>query len=331
MHLIFNKMVVFGMHAIAKLNIADHVSDTPVPVEEVAMRTNTHAPSLYRVLRSLTVVGVFAEASPRHFVHTPVSSLLRSDHPHSLRDMAIMFVDEWQTRAFVRMEDVIRTGTNGVILAYGKQAFDLFREIPDQAANFHRAMTSFSRTTGEVIAETIDLSSFKQFADVGGGHGLVLGKFLARFPQMRGVLFDLPEVVAGAPGAGHLSPFEKRVSIEGGSFLDKVPAGCDAYGLKHILHDWDDASCQRILSQMRAELVKAAPQTGRVFIFEMVVPESPAPAPAKLLDIEMLVCTPGGKERTETEFRHLLADSGLKLTGIKPTKTPICIIEAAVA
>ncbi len=122
-----------------------------------------------------------------------------------------------------------------------------------------------------------------------------------------------------------------RRVFESGSFFDRVPEGCDAYITKHICHDWDDESCRRVLSLMREQLVKAAPDKGRIFLCEMVVRETPGPAPAKILDIEMLVLTRGGKERTAAEFAQLFESAGLKLVSITPTQSPVCLIEASPA
>jgi hypothetical protein len=330
MNLLFGKMNYFSLAAIARLGIADHMSEAPTDVEQIALSSGTQAPFLYRVLRLLSSVGVFTEGPPRHFALSPAGRLMQSGNPHSMRDMAIMFADPWKLQSYARMDDCLRTGKDGVSLAFGKHAFDLFPQIPDQAANFHRAMTSFSRVAADAILEVADFSPFHRIADCGGGHGILLSRILEKFPQLKGVLFDLAEVVSGALGTGHFRGAEDRVTIEPGSFFERVPGNCDAYIMKHIVHDWDDGSCRRILSLMREQLVKTAPNTGRVFLAEMVVPDSPAPAPAKMLDIEMLVCTPGGKERTAAEFAQLLESAGLRLIGIKPLPSPVCLLEAAV-
>ena len=319
--LLFGKVTCFALGAMARIGIADHMSETPQAVAQIALASGTHAPSLYRVLRMLASFGVFAEAPDRKFALTPVGQLLRTDARGSLRYMAIMNTDQWTVEGYRHMDHCIRTGGDGVTAAFGKHAFDLFRDIPDQAQNFHHAMTNFSALLVEAILPAVDFSGFRRMADVGGGHGVLLRSFLHRFPDLLGVLFDLPEVAAGAPPAD-------RLSIESGSFFEKVPAGCDAYIMKHIVHDWDDGSCRRILSLMRDELAKTAPEHGRVLLAEMVIDNNPEPSPAKLLDMEMLVCTVGGRERTEAEFAELFASAGLQLVSIKPTHSPVCLIEA---
>jgi len=329
--LLFAKMAFFSFTAVARLGIADHLSETARDIEDIARDTATHAPSLYRVLRLLVSVGVFTEGPPRHFALNPAAQLLQSRHPRSMRDMAIMFSDPWQLRSYAQMDECIRTGADGVTLEFGRHLFDLFHDIPDQAANFHHAMTGFSVAASAALLEVADFSRFRRIADCGGGHGMLLSRILEKFTSLHGILFDLPEVVSGAPAAGYFRASEGRVAFESGSFFERVPDSCDAYIMKHIVDDWDDESCRRILSLMREQLAKTAPGTGRVFLCEMVVPEAPGPSPAKMLDIEMLVCTRGGKERTAAEFAELFESAGLRLVSVTPTPSPVCLIEASVA
>jgi cyclopropane fatty-acyl-phospholipid synthase-like methyltransferase len=222
------------------------------------------------------------------------------------------------------LEQSIRSGTDGTTLAFGKQIFDLFRDVPDQADNFHRAMTDFSSHAAQALLEAYDFSGIQKLADVGGGHGILLVSILRRYPAMQGVLFDLPEVIAGATEVAHFTGLDGRIHYESGSFLETVPAGCDAYIMKNIVHDWDDERAGTILRLMREKL----PAGGRVLLYEMVVPEDASPSPAKTLDIEMLACTPGGRERTEAEFRELFASAGLRLERVVPTAGPMCVLEA---
>ncbi len=324
MQLLFGRMVSFTTSAVAELGVADHMGPTPTSVEDLAVSTQSHAPSLYRALRMLASVGVFEEPEPRRFVLTSIGQMLRRDAPNSMRDMAIMFSDPWIIDGYRHMVHCLRTGGDGVTQAYGKHTFELFPEIPDQAERFHRAMTNLSTIAGRALVEAYDFSRFHRIADVGGGHGIILASILRAAPALQGVLYDLPEVLAGATPSGNLAGVEDRVVQQAGSFFDAVPAGCDAFIMKHIIHDWDDERCIRILSLMRAQL----PTQGRVFLFEMMVPEGGQPSPAKMIDIEMLVATCGGKERTESEFRQLFQAAGLTLESITPTKSPMCLLEA---
>ncbi len=311
--------------AIARLGVADHMGKDPVAVEELAAKTNAHAPSLYRVMRMLASLGVFKQTGGA-FALTPVSGLLRTDAPNSLRHMAMMLGDEWSIKAYAHMADCIRTGGDGITMAYGKQIFEYFAEHPEQAETFQKAMTNGSVIAAESVLKAYDFSGIERLADVGGGHGLLIATILERYPDMRGVLFDLPEVVAGVP-KGRLAECDGRLEVEAGSFFERVPDGCDAYLMKHIIHDWSDAHCRTILDLMRAKL----PPRGRVLLCELVVTGEPGPTPAKLLDIEMLVVTEGGKERSAEEFAALFETSGFRLNRIVPTSRPISVIEATPA
>jgi cyclopropane fatty-acyl-phospholipid synthase-like methyltransferase len=190
-------------------------------------------------------------------------------------------------------------------------------------ATFQAAMTSGSTLAGDAITQAYDFSGIKRLADVGGGHGALLVAILRRYPNMQGVLFDRAETVAGVPKE-RFAGCEGRIAIESGSFFERVPDGCDAYIMKHIIHDWSDEHCRTILTLMREKL----PKDGRVLVCEMVVTDEPGPTPAKMLDIEMLVMTVGGKERTPREFGELFASAGLKLGRVVTTPTPICVVEA---
>lgn len=176
---------------------------------------------------------------------------------------------------------------------------------------------------GNAVTDAYDFSGIKRLADVGGGHGALLASILRRYPNMQGVLFDRAEIVAGVP-KDQFAGCEGRIAIEGGSFFERVPDCCDTFIMKHIIHDWSDEHCRTILKPMRDKLST----DGRVLLCEMVVTDEPGPTPAKMLDIEMLMMTVGGKERTKDEFAELFASSGLWLSRIVPTERPICVIEA---
>jgi hypothetical protein len=324
--LLFGKQLTYCLSGVAWLGVADHMRSTPMPIETIAAMTGAHAPSLYRVMRALAAMGVFREEPGKRFALTQAGELLKSDASGSVRYFAMMFGDEWTTRAYEHFVECLRTGQDGVSQAYGKHVFDVLADRPDLSDTFQAAMTSGSTMAGKAVTAAYDFSGIERLADVGGGHGALLAAILRRYPGMQGVLFDREEIVAGVP-EDQFAGCEGRIEIEGGSFFERVPDGCDAYIMKHIIHDWSDEHCLTILRLMR----EALPREGRVLLCEMVVTGDPGPTPAKLLDIEMLVMTVGGKERTEEEFRELFAAAGLRLNRIVPTERPICVIEAVPA
>lgn len=326
MQLLFGKQLTFSLSGVARLGVADHMDGAAKPVEDIAAACGAHAPSLYRVMRMLAGFGVFEEGPPRHFALTPVGELLKSNAPGSLRYMAMMFGEEFAARGYEHITQCLRTGGDGVTQAYGKQIWEVLQERPDQCETFQRAMTNSTSVAAQAIVEAYDFSGIKRLADVGGGHGLLLAEILRANPDMQGVLFDRPEVVGSVP-QDQFAGCGGRIAIEAGSFFERVPGKCDAYLMKHIIHDWSDEHCRTILTLMRKKL----PKDGRVLICEMVVTDEPGPTPAKMLDIEMLVMTVGGKERTPDEFAELFAACGLRLSRIVPTGRPIAVIEAVPA
>jgi hypothetical protein len=309
------------VHLAAKLRLADHVKAGPRTAEELAKLTGTHAPSLYRMLRGLASVGVFAEDEQKRFRQTELSQTLESDTAFSQRALAVMMGDE-HYRAWGELEYSIRTGKVAFDKVFGKPTFDWLAEHPEEAANFDAAMVGVHGAESAAMCDAYDFSAFGTLVDVGGGNGSLIRLVLERFPKLKGVLYDLPHVVERArPNlpAG-------RCQAVGGSFFESVPAGGDAYLMRHIIHDWDEPRCLTILCNVR----KVIPPAGKLLVVEGVVPPGNGPSFTKLLDLNMLVI-PGGQERTEAEYRELFAKAGFRLTRIVPTRAEVSVIEGAPA
>jgi hypothetical protein len=222
---------------------------------------------------------------------------------------------------------VFVTGRAVVDRAFGKNVFERFAEHGEESALFGQAMAAFSAALSQPLLDAYDFSAFRCIADIGGGTGRLLADILAENPAVRGILFDLPDVSAAATALLAASGLSQRCKLLGGSFFDSVPPGADAYVLKHILHDWDDARAIKILSNCRTAMARDA----RLLIVERMLPElaqQGRAAEAYLVDLEMLVYTPGGRERTESEFRAILSAAGFATTRIAHTRTPVCLIEA---
>jgi hypothetical protein len=315
-----------ALYVAAKLGVADLLAQGPRPVSELAAETKTHAGALYRVLRSLASAGVFTETDPRVFALTPIGEALRKDAPNSMRNAAIFMGEEWHWRVWGDMLHSVETGRPAWGHVHGAEVFDYFGANRREAAIFNAAMTDLSSGVARPIVAAYDFSAVGTLADIAGGHGFLLAQALKANPDMRGVLFEVPSVVAGAPELLAREGVAERVEFVTGNFFEAVPVKADAYMMKHIIHDWDDERATLILSNIRASM----PDAGRVLIIEQVVPAGDAPHPAKLLDLEMLV-SPGGIERTAEEYRALCAAAGLQLTRIVPTPTPFSIVEAVKA
>ncbi|HSF14245.1 MAG TPA: methyltransferase [Vicinamibacteria bacterium] len=322
MQAMFGFMVSRGVAAAAELDVADALRDGPLYYTELAGAVGADQRALHRVMRMLTAVGVFAEPEPGKYALNEVSELLRNDNPASFRDMAAMITSESHWMPWGRLTDTLRSGKSGPQHAFGTDIFAWFQrdENKDQWNLFNAAMTSFSTATSQAVAESYDFSGFRKIVDIGGGHGFLLKSILGKAPQARGVLFDLPGVVDG----DDRDELGERIERVGGDFFEAVPGGGDCYTMKHIIHDWSDDHCRKLLSNV----AKVMHPSGSVLVLEIVMPESPEPHPAKFMDVNMLAMTEGGCERTEKEYAALFESSGLALKAIHPTKSPVSIVEA---
>ena len=308
------------IHVAAELAVADQLAAGERSAEELAAACGADADSLFRLLRGLASLGIFLETAPRHFALTPLAEPLRSDHPQSLRQFARMLGAEH----YLSWDDLlhsIRTGENAFRHRYGMGIFAWYQQNPARGAIFDAAMGDYSRRETEGVLAAYDFSAIQHLVDVGGGQGTLLHRVLGAFPQLRGTVLDQPSVVAGAVVPPEL---EGRLALQGGDFFAEAPAGADAYLLKHILHDWGDEACLTILGRIRAAMAPG----GRVLIVEQVIPPGNDPFPGKLLDLNMLVMTEGGRERTPGEYAALLESAGLRLQRIVPTPSPVSVVEA---
>lgn len=274
-------------------------------------------------MRMLTSAGIFQETKPGEYGNNPASDLLRTNHQASMRDLAVMMTSNSHWLPWGRLAEVLRTGVSGSQHAFGTDLFTWFQrdENKEEWEIFNSAMTSFSSGIAQLVVEAYDFTPFRKIVDIGGGHGGMLSRILEKTPDAQAVLFDLPGVVEGAPSLG------ERVEIVGGDFFEAVPKGGDCYTLKHIIHDWSDEDCKKILGNIAAAMEPG----GKVFVIELVMPESPEPHPAKFMDVNMLALTEGGSERTEAEYADLFSSAGLKLNAIHPTQGPVSLVEAAKA
>ncbi len=321
--MLFGGLMQQSISMAAKFGIADLLGEKPRTVEELAAETETHAPSLYRVLRLLASVGIFSETTDKKFELTPLAGLLRQDAPNSMREVAIMQGEEWNWRNYGELRHSVKTGETAQEKAHGGPLFEFLTRNPEDEALFSRAMTNLSLLSAPAIVEAYDFSGAGKLVDIAGGHGFLLAAILKANPHLQGVLFDQPTVIDGAVESLKKQDINDRVELIPGDFFESVPAGADIYTMKHIIHDWNDDESIKILQNIH----RAMSETGKVLIVEMVVPEGNAPSPSKVMDVQMLIAT-GGKERTEVEYRKLLESSGFNLTRIIPTRSPYSIVEA---
>jgi len=315
-----------ALHVIAKLGVADLLSAGARGVEELAKATETHPPSLRRVMRLLASVGVFEEKENGGFALTALGECLRADVPGSSRAMVLLFAGIGIQDSWKDLEWCVRTGEP----AYRKRgAADAFAEMakdPAQAANFDAAMADFTKMTAVAVAAAYDFTPLRTLVDVGGGNGALLLGILKAYAHLQGVVADRADVVERAKKEIAASGLGARCRAVAIDFFREVPGGADAYVLKHVIHDWDDERARTILANCR----RVVPPNGRLLLVEGVYPPridgSPESRGAAANDVNMLVST-GGRQRSEAEFRSLYSAAGFRLTKIVPTPARASVIE----
>ena len=314
-----------ALHLAAKLGIADLLAGGAQDADALAAATDTHAQSLRRVLRLLASVGVFEEQADGRFALTPLGDALRSDVPFSSRASVMLFAGIGIQDSWKELEYCVRTGQP----AFRKHSPDgnAFSSMdPEQTKIFDDAMATFAPATAAAIAAAYDFSGIETLVDVGGGNGALLIGILSAHRQLRGVVFDRPEPAERASKKVAEAGLESRCRVVAGDFFASVPSGGDAYLLKHVIHDWDDAQATAILENCRAVMKPK----GRLLIAEGVYPpridRSLEGRGAAANDVNMLVAT-GGRQRSEAEFRALYKGAGFELTRIVETPARLALIE----
>jgi hypothetical protein len=314
------------VHAAAVLGLADHLAPGRKTADEIAVLTETHAPSLYRVMRTLVSLGLLTEDAGHRFGLTPLGDALRTGAPGCARASVLTLGGDWIWRGLADFLYSVRTGRSSIEKSLGEPIFDWLAKDPEVASLFSETMIGVHGMEPETVAQAYDFSQVGTLVDVGGASGNLLTTILARHPEPRGILFDLPHVLRDAPALIASRGLAERITLEPGSFFERVPDGGDAYMLSHIIHDWSEDQSLTILGNCR----RALRADSKLLIVEMVLPEDGTPHPGKMLDM-MMLAGPGGQERTTPEYRALLAKAGLELTRVVPTRSPVSIVEAVLA
>jgi len=299
---------------LARLRVCDHIAagaDTPAAVAE---RSGASPDAIHRLMRAAAMVGIL-RADGKRFTLTAVGELFRSDHPRSMRAFVDAETAPGHWLPWGRLDACVRGGKSVAADVLGSDVFSYYATHPDEGRTFAEGMSGLSAAALGAIAEAWQPPAATTAVDVGGSRGAFLDFVLDRLPEARGVLYDLPSVIADVPA-------KPRVERIGGDFRASVPAG-DLFLVKHILHDWDDATARTILRNVRAAMAPGA----TVAIVEMLIPDDGSPSPAILLDLNMLVMLPG-RERTLADMTQLLASADLAVHRVVPTHSPFSLIEA---
>ncbi len=320
MQLVSSLWVTYAIGSFARLGLADSMEGGADDAKSIAVARGLDADRVYRLLRALSTVGIVTEATGGRFALTPLGRMLTSNSPNSMRTSASLLTD-YHAEIWANLDSAMKGGVAFEQL-HGAPLFSWLHSNPAEGARFQRMMVEVHSPETPAIVTAYDFSQFKHIVDVGGGHGMLLSAILAAHPNLRGTLFDLQEGIdAGQRGEGGPLP---GVNFVAGDVFESVPDGADAYLFRHLLHDYDDADCLKMLNNVR----RAMPPHARVLVLEKTVPTDDTPSPGRWLDLHVMLLT-GGRERTEEEYRVLFEKAGLRLTRVLPTAHPaVEIIEA---
>lgn len=292
-----------ALQAAARFGVADHLAAGPRTAGELAEAVQVQGPHLYRLLRFLATKGVFREDEAGRFHLTPLAEPLRTDAERSLRDYIMVRGEAAFWESAGRLHEAVRTGRTAFEGLYGVPFYDYVAGEPEFGRAFHASMAAFSDALSNDVAAVCDFPGARSVVDVGGGRGGLLRAVLRRNPHLRGVLFDLENVVAG-----HVldtAELAGRWSVVAGDFFSSVPCGADVYLLKHVLASWPDEECLRILRTCRA----AMPAHGRLLAVNAMIPPGNEPHPGKTIDMLMMTVL-NGRGRTRAEYQALLGAAG---------------------
>ncbi len=307
----------------AILGLPDLLADGPQSAEALAARVGADADALNRLMRALTVIGVFGERDDGRFEMTPLAATLKSDHPTSLRPLLVLLGQTFHWGAWTHLLHSVRTGEPAFERMHGQRFFDYLAADPDAERIYGAWRTRQTELQIPAIVDAYDFSRFRSVVDVGGGHGRLLAAILKANPKMRGTLFDRPEVVEAA-GELERSGVADRAEKASGDFFEALPKGRDLYVLKTVVHHWNDDLAVAILEKCREAMSDGA----RLVVIESVVPGPNQAHASKLQDLNMLVLSHGGRERTAGEYRRLVERAGLTFMTIVPSRSPLSLIEA---
>lgn len=323
--MILGKYTTQLIYVAAKLKLADLLEDGPRHVDDLSNEAGAHAPNLYRVMRFLAGLGIFTEIEPRIFALTPMADVLRTKSPVSQRNLALLMGSEFHNLAWSNIMHPVLTGESAFKNKFGQDFFSYLEKNSESRDILQGVMSMSSEYEADELCNAYDFSAFQTVVDVGGGRGMLIAKILEKYEALQGVLFDSPFVVEDARASLTGLNLGNRLSIIGGDFLKLVPEGGDLIILKRVIHDWDDDSAVVILKNC----CKALPQNGRLIIAEQVIQPDNEPSFGKMTDMEMLVMSEGGKERTLEEFKQLMEQSGLRLRRVIESRS-YSILEAEV-
>ena len=321
--LIQGSVITQAISAAANLGIADALADGPLTAEEIAKRVGSEPLATSRLLRALSGYSVFAVQPDGRWELTPMADALREGVPDSMRAMAILMGHPLLWEEWTDLISSVRTGEPSLPKRRGMETIEFFMANPEYSGVFFQGFRALSGSETDPVLAAYDFSQFRTIVDLGGGRGTLLAGMLSQSPNSRGVLYDSDQGTGEAPQVFEEAGVADRATIQNGTYFDELPAGADAYVLKHVLHDFKEPECIAILKNVR----KAAAPDSKVLLVEYVLSGNNERHLGNIIDLWLLLLL-GAQERTLAEYTELFAKAGLKVVRLVPTSLPLSIIEA---
>jgi hypothetical protein len=325
--LIMSAWVPQAIYTATALGIPDQLADRAKRSDDMARAVGAPAGNVRRLLRALVMLELCTETEPGVFELTPMGAYLRSDAPDSMRSWALLWGRPSIWSGWGRLHEAVRTGQTAPQLIAGKGTFEWLQEDPEALAIFNRSMAELTRRAARAVAEAYDFSGIHRIVDVGGGYGALLVPILSKYPEMTGIVFDLPYCQDGAKRLLAESGLAGRCEFVGGDFFESVPLGGDVYTIKSVIHDWDDEKSVAILRRCASAMTADA----RLLLVEPLAPETVGTSAGDAMvigsDLNMMLMT-GGCERTERQYRDVLHAAGLRVTNVVSTPSLMSVVEA---
>jgi len=317
----------FAIRGLATLGVADALASGPASVGAIAEAVNADAGALYRTLHFTATRGVFTELPGKIFALNPVAELMRSDVPGSMRP-ALMIDDMTANtlRVFTEVTYTLRTGQSAYRKVRGTGPFEAIAAGRRSGGGGTRRHDPSGPV--DCLLSKVDFGNDRIVADIGGGTGTMIGGILARYPDLQGMLLDLPSVVEHTAPELESLAVKQRCQVVGGDMFQEVPADADTYMLSNVLHDWPDEQGKVVLTNIR----KAIPDNGRLLVLESLAGDEPQQV-AQVAQVAqqdfMLLLNTGGRKRTVGEHEELLQEANFRVTAVTPLSSECgTVIEA---
>ncbi len=318
-----NQWMSACLYAVTRLDIPARLQDGPHDVAELAAAVNVHEESLYRVLRALARNNIFKEKPQRTFQLRPLSRALIRDNPNSMHNMVLQAGSPWVLQNWANFDQALASGDPIFAKVHGVDIWGYFEQQPEQGEIFHRSMVELTRQVAGLVASAYDFSAFKTLVDIGGGAGELLAVILKKYPNLEGINFDMPQALKETPATMESYAVSDRCEIVQGSFFESIPKGYDAYMMKNIVHEFSDEKLATPMALCR----EAMRPDSKLILVESVVPDSSSPY-LEFLDLQMLLSSEHGLERTRLQFQQMFDRHGFVLKIIEPTASPMSVLIA---